>query len=179
MSCYSANRNKLSARPHRQHEPSPAHRRTQCVLAMAAMVAGASLSGCSQPFTNTASPTALRHSWMFGVERMRGDPEPQLPYTNRMIADLAAMPNVQVIFIGNERNQSPFASWQAGKLRISPWLYGEGNCMNITYTILQNGQQQPSYGLVIPPLAAGQEPEAACVDRAATQFYQALVVQGL
>ena len=154
-------------------------RRTARGAAAGVIVTGAFLSGCSQPPANNAPPVALRHTWMFGIERMRGDPEPQLPYTNRMIADLAAMPNVQVVFVGDPRNQAPFAAWQAGKLLVSPWLRGEGNCMNITYTILQSGQQQPAFGLVVPMLPAGQEPEAACVDRAATQFYQALVLQGL
>ena len=51
--------------------------------------------------------------------------------------------------------------------------------MTFTYAILQTGQQQAVFGLVIPPLAAGQEPDSACVDRAATQFYQALAIQGL
>ena len=89
------------------------------------------------------------------------------------------MPNVQVVYVDDPRNSAPFASWQGGKLLVSPWLHGEGNCMNITYTILVSGQQQPAFGLVIPPLPAGQEPDSACVDRATTAFYQVLVVQGL
>ncbi len=116
---------------------------------------------------------------MFGIERMRDDPGLQLPYTNRMIEDLAAMPNVQVVFVGDARNSALFASWQGGKLWVSPWLHGEGNCMNITYTILQSGQAQPAFGLAIAPLPAGQEPDSACVDRATTQFYRALAIQGL
>ena len=48
---------------------------------------------------------------------------------------------------------------QGGKLLVSPWLHGDGNCMTITYTLLQSGQQQAAFGLVIPSLAAGQEPD--------------------
>ena len=51
--------------------------------------------------------------------------------------------------------------------------------MNITYTILLSGQQEPALGLAVPPLSAGQEPDSDCVDRATTEFYRALVVQGL
>ena len=61
---------------------------------------------------------------MFGVERMRGDPEPQLPYTNQFIADLAAMPSVQVVFMGDERNRFAFNAWAGGKVLVSPWLRG-------------------------------------------------------
>ena len=84
------------------------------------------LCGCIPP-AGVAPPSTLRHTWMIGIERMRGDPGPQLPYTNRMIADLAAMPNVQVVFVGDSRNSAPFASWQGDKLLVSPWLHGEGN----------------------------------------------------
>ena len=142
------------------------------------MGVGLWLSGCYPP-AGVSPPVTLQRGWMIGIERMRGDPGLQLPYTNRMILDLAAMPNVQVVYVDDPRNSAPFASWQGGKLLVSPWLHGEGNCMNITYTILVSGQQQPAFGLVVPPLPAGQEPDSACVDRATTELYQALVVQGL
>jgi len=154
-------------------------KRRRRIFRLASMVSVACLTGCYPPPTDVHPPATLRRSWMFGVERMTGDPGPQLPYTNRMIADLAAMPNVQVVFVGDERNRSAFASWHGDKLSISPWLHGEGNCMNITYSILQSGQRQATFGLAIAPLAAGQEPDSACVDRAATQLYQALALQGL
>ena len=116
---------------------------------------------------------------MFGVEQMRGDPEPQLPYTNRFIADLAAMPSVQVIYLGSERDRFAFNAWTSGKVLVAPWLRGEGNCMNITYTIFASGQQQAVFGEVVRAMLAGTEPDSSCVDRAAAQFYRALVVQGL
>jgi hypothetical protein len=116
---------------------------------------------------------------MFGIERMHGDPEPQLPYTNQFIAVLAAMPSVQIVFVGDERNRFAFNAWTGGKVLVSPWLRGEGNCMNITYTIFVTGQQQAVFGQVVPAMSAGTEAAPACVDRAAGQFYQALVIQGL
>jgi hypothetical protein len=143
------------------------------------MGVGLWLSGCHPLPAGVAPATALRQTWMIGVERVRDDPGLQLPYTNRMIEDLAAMPNVQVVFVGDPRNSAPFAAWTGGKLLVSPWLHGEGTCMNITYTIFDSGQRQRPFGLVVPALPAGQEPDSACVDRAATEFYRALVVQGL
>jgi hypothetical protein len=141
------------------------------------VLAGAGTLGC-QP-VGVPGATALRTSWMFGIERMRGDPELQLPYTNQFIADLAAMPSVQVIYVGEERNGPAFDAWKGAKLLVSPWLRGEQNCMNITYTIFLSGQQQAVFGVVVPAMMAGTEPDSACVARAAGQFYQALVLQGL
>ena len=121
----------------------------------------------------------MRQSWMFGIVRMRGYPAPQLPYTNQFIAALAAMPAVKIVYVGDDTNRFAFNAWAGGKVLVSPWLRGEGNCMNITYTIFQAGQQQAVFGQVVPAMYAGTEPDSACVDRASGQFYQALVVQGL
>ena len=140
-------------------------------------VLAAIATGC-QPI-GVPGATALRQSWMFGIERMRGDPEPQLPFTNQFIATLAAMPDVQVVYVDDASNRYAFNAWPGGKLLVSPWLRGEGHCMNITYTIFQSGQQQAVFGQVIPAMIAGTEPDSACVNRAAGQFYQALVIQGL
>lgn len=131
-----------------------------------------------QPY-GVPGATALRKTWMFGIEQMRGDPELQLPYTNRFIADLAAMPSVQVTYLGSERNNFAFNAWTGDKVIVAPWLRGEGNCMNITYTIFASGQQQAVFGEVVRAMLAGTEPDSSCVDRAAAQFYRALVVQGL
>jgi len=114
---------------------------------------------------------------MFGIETMRGDPQPQLPYTNRFIADLSAMPKVQVVYVSDNRNSFLFNAWTGDKVLVSPWLRAEGNCMNLTYTIFQSGEKQAVLGLVVGPMPAGAEPDSACVDRAAAQFYQALVSQ--
>ena len=147
------------------------------VAALAPVALAAVCASACQPI-GVPDATALRSSWMFGVERMNGDPAPQLPYTNQFIAGLAAMPSVQVVYVG-DGNRFAFDAWQGGKVLVSPWLHAEGNCMNITYTVFQSGQQQAVFGLVVPPMPAGTEPDSSCVDRAATQFYRALVVQGL
>ena len=126
-----------------------------------------------------AGPASLSHQWMIGVERMQGDPLPQLPFTNRFIADLAAMPNTQVVFLGNPETAGLFVSWSGNRLDVAPMLRAERSCMTLTYTIFQSGQQQSVYGLMIPAPPAGNEPDIACVDRAAGAFYQALAMQGL
>ena len=144
---------------------------------LTASLAGVLLTAAGCQPVSMPWPATLSASWMFGIETMRGDPAPQLPYTNRFIADLAAMPKVQVVYVGDERNSFLFNAWKGGKVVVSPWLHGEGNCMNLTYTIFQSGEKQAVLGLVVPAMPAGTEPDAACVDRAATQFYQALVVQ--
>jgi hypothetical protein len=146
-------------------------------LALMTALAGVGTTAC-QP-AGVPGSTALQKSWMFGIERMRGDPEPQLPYTNQFIANLAAMPSVQIVYVGDARNGYAFNAWTGGKVLVSPWLRGEGNCMNIAYTIFVTGQQQAVFGQVVPAMLAGTEPDSACVDRAAGQFYRALVVQGL
>ena len=144
------------------------------------LLLAAGLAGCVQTqFGGSPATPALSKPWMLGIERMHADPEPQLPFTNRFIADLSAMPNVQLVFLGSDRNSFLFNAWSGGKVRVSPWLHGEGNCMTFTYTIFQSGEQQTVFGLVVPPTPVGAEPDSACVDRAATQFYQALVRQGL
>ena len=143
-----------------------------------ALLLGAGMAGCAQP-GSVPAPPALSQTWMLGVERMLGDPEPQLPFTNRFVADLSAMPKVQVVYLDNDRNGFLFNAWSAGKMRVSSWLHGQGNCMTLTYTIFQAGEQQAVLGLVVAPMPAGVEPDSACVDRAAGQFYQALVMQGL
>jgi hypothetical protein len=136
------------------------------------------LTGCVQP-SDVSGTTTLSKPWMFGIERMQGDPEPLLPYTNRFINDLAAMPRTQVVFVGTDRNRSAFTAWSGDKLLVAPWLHGEGNCMTVTYTIFQSGQQQAAFGQVVAALPAGTEPDPDCVDRAAAQFYRTLAIQGL
>ncbi len=136
------------------------------------------LAGCVQP-SGVPGTTTLSNTWMLGIERMHDDPEPQLPFTNRFIADLAAMPRTQVVFVGTDRNSFAFNAWSGDKVLVSPWLHAEGNCMNLTYTIFQSGQQQAAFGTVVAAMPAGVEPDSACVDRAAAQFYRTLVIQGL
>jgi len=142
------------------------------------LLSAAGTAGCVPP-VGAQWPGALSKPWMFGIETMRGDPEPQLPFTNRFIAGLSAMPNVQVVYLGGEGNRFLFSAWTGNKVQVSPWLRAGGNCMDLTYTLFQSGEQQVVLGLVVAPMPAGTEPDSACVDRAVTQFYQALVVQRL
>lgn len=143
------------------------------VLPVALMIAG-----CAQP-VGVPAPVSLSRPWMLGIEPMKGDPAPQLPFTNRFITDLAAMPNVQVVYVGTDYNDHTFSNWAGNKVRVSPWLHAEGKCMNLTYAVFQSGQQQAVFGLVVARPPAGIEPESACVNLATTEFYHALVMQGL
>ena len=116
---------------------------------------------------------------MFGIERMRGDPEPQLPYTNQFIADLAAMPSVQIVYVGDERNSSAFNAWTGRQGVGFAVAARRGKLHEHHLHDLLSGQQQAVFGEVVPAMMAGTEPDSACVARAAGQFYRALVVQGL
>lgn len=148
------------------------------VLALA--TAMAILFGCAPPPpVATAPAAALAQEWMFGVERMRDDAQLLAPFSNRFLADLAAQPKVRVISLAGQTNAFLFNTLTVPKLRVMTWLRGEGHCMEITYTISVTGQQAATFGLIVPPLAVGPEPDSACVDRAATEFYRALVLQGL
>ena len=140
-------------------------------------VAASLACGC-EPVPISQPPT-LSQPWMIGTEHMKGDPLLLQPLTNRFMADLAAMPQAQVVYLGVELNSFRFNAYAADKLRVYPALRAEGNCMEFTYIIYRAGQQDRTYGLVVPALAAGPEPDPDCVDRAATGFYQALTQQGL
>jgi hypothetical protein len=148
-------------------------------LALAGVIV--SLGGCvCLPCTQDShgGPFALRQTWMVGMDRMRGDAEPGLPYTNRLLADLAAMPGVQVVYTGTERNAWPFQADPDRRLRLATWLHGGGACMTANYSAYAAGQQEGSYALTTPVLYAGSETDLGCIDRFATDFYLALVRQG-
>jgi hypothetical protein len=121
----------------------------RATLAHVLLLATVGLTGCVQP-SGVPGTSTLSNTWMLGIERMRNDPEPQLPFTNRFIADLAAMPRTQVVFVSTDRNNIVFNAWSSDKVLVSPWLHAEGNCMNLTYTIFQAGQQQGAFGQVVP-----------------------------
>ena len=172
----------LHCRPARAAVARPAKRRKgkrvrRCSgvfwLAIAAGLGGGCTPAPPEP------PPALSRPWMIGIERMRGDPLLLAPFTNRFLADLAAMPHTQVVYLGSDENAFLFNAATLPRLRTWTWLRGEGNCMEITYSVIVTGQQTGTYGLVIPALPAGPEPDAACVDRAATELYAALARQGL
>ena len=140
-------------------------------------VAAILVGGCTP--VSVPPPVTLNQQWMIGIEHIRGDPLILQPLTNRFLADLAGMTNVQVVYVGVELNDFHFNAKDGDKLRVYPWLRAGGHCMEFTYIIYQAGQQERTYGLVVPALAAGPEPDTACVDRAASGFYQALAQQGL
>ncbi len=141
-----------------------------CLLALAA--------GCTGGPPGGAQPVALSQRWMIGVEPMTGDALPLLPFTDRLLVDLAAMPDVQAVFVGSTRNAVPFAASAIRRITLRPWLHGEGNCMTASYTVHASGQDLGSYALVTPAPLAGSETDLACIDRFATQFYGSLVRQG-
>jgi hypothetical protein len=151
-----------------------------CLLLVASLL-GACACQCAgpPPVVVSSGPTSLAQRWMIGIERVQGDVLPVLPYTNRFLADLAAMPNALVVYLGTERNGFLFAADTVRRLRVAPILHGEGNCMTFTYTVYREGQQQATFGLAVPALMAGTESDPACVDRAASEFYWSLARQGL
>ncbi|MBS0559458.1 MAG: hypothetical protein JSR21_05335 [Proteobacteria bacterium] len=143
---------------------------------LATLQGGCACVPCSHD--SHGGPFVLHDTWMIGVERMIGDVDPRLPFTNRLLADLAAMPNVQSVYIGTPRNDWPFSAGREWRIRLAPWLYNDAACMTATYTVTVGGQIQGTYGLVTPRLAAGTETDLGCIDRFATAFYLALVRQG-
>lgn len=138
------------------------------------------LCGCAPAPPVAGVPAAtLAQNWMFGIERMRDDPLLLAPYSNRLLADLSAMPHVRIVSLDNPTNGFLFQTLTAPKIRVMSWLRGERSCMQFTYTVLVIGQEAATFGQVVPALPVGPEPDSACVDRAATAFYHALVEQGL
>ncbi len=157
--------------------------RPRAPLAALLSMLGAALTlvACAYPpgvASGVGGPMYLRHTLLIGIEPMVGDPLPGLPFTNRLLNGLAAMPSTRVVFLGSPRNAWPFGADPVWRLRLSPWLHGEGNCMTAQYTTYAAGQQQGVYGIITPRLAAGTETDLECVDRFATDFYRALVLQG-
>ncbi|HST75753.1 MAG TPA: hypothetical protein VLJ20_10315 [Acetobacteraceae bacterium] len=150
-----------------------------CLLLMVSLLGACACQCAGPPVAAASGPTQLAHRWMIGIERVQGDVLPVLPYTNRFLADLAAMPNTLVVYLGPGRNGFLFEAEAVRKLRVAPILHGEGNCMTFTYTVYREGQQQATFGLAVPALVAGVESDPACVDRAASEFYWSLVRQGL
>jgi hypothetical protein len=135
-------------------------------------------AACVQPVDVPPPASVVRH-WTIGVAPIVGDAEPRLPFTNRFIVDLSAMPNVSVGSLAARQDSSAFEVAHDRKLSVAARLHADGHCMDFSYTVMQEGQQQAVFSLVVPLLPAGTEPSSACVDRAATAFYQALVLQGL
>src|SRR5690348_15245547 len=95
------------------------------------------LAGCVQP-VGVPPATTLSRAWLVGVERMRDDAGPQLPFTNRFIADLSAMPKLNVVYVNDDRYSFLFNTSRDERVLISPWLHSGGHCMDLTYTVYQS-----------------------------------------
>ncbi len=166
----------------RTHAAATTERRVRCWkrfgVGLAASLA-ASLAGSCAPVSYSPPPATLSQTWMIGIERMRNDPVLLAPNTNRFLAVLAAMPQVQVVFVGADRNDQMFSAYTGNKLRVYSALRTDNACMEFSTSVFRAGQQVVTYGLVVPPLPAGPEPDSACVDRAAASFYQSMVSEGL
>jgi hypothetical protein len=147
-----------------------------------AVVLAVWMSGCAHCVPckqdSHGGPVVLRGDWMIGIEPVVGDANPLLPYTNRLLTDLAAMPKIQVIYAGSERNAWPFQAQSGQTIGLAPWLHGDGQCMTANYVVRVSGQETGRYSLITPRLTAGTESDIGCVDRFATGFYLALVRQG-
>jgi hypothetical protein len=162
----------------RTHAAATTERRVCCWRNLCVALA-AGVAGSCTPVYYTTAPTTLSQTWMIGIERMRNDPLLLAPNTNRFLAVLAAMPQVQVVFVGADRNDQMFSAYTGNKLRVYPALRTDNACMEFSTSVFRAGQQVVTYGLVVPPLPAGPEPDSACVDRAAASFYQSMVSEGL
>ena len=138
----------------------------------------ATLCGGCVPMPPTPALT-LSQFWMIGIEHIHGDPQILQPATNQFLMDLAGMPNTQVLYLSADRNPPLFGAYTKDKIRVRAALGTPHNCMEVTYTLQPAGQPESTFGLVIAALPAGPEPISACVDRAASSFYQALARQGL
>jgi hypothetical protein len=112
-----------------------------------------------------------------GIEPVRNNDPLRLDLSARLLADLAALPNLRVIDLGALRNTYDFASLSASKLRLFVTLEPGAFCLRAGYTVAQSGQLRYVSGLVIPRAEA---PDArGCVDLLATRLYGDLIRQGL
>ena len=135
------------------------------------------LGGCTP--AQPDQPASLTRQWMIGIAPMTNDPVLMHPSANRFLATLAAMPKTSVVWLGSDVNVQQFNVWPGDKLLVRPTLHAGADCMQFTYAVERGGQQRGLYGLVVPALPAGPEPDPACIDRAASDFYRQLVRQGL
>lgn len=126
-------------------------------------------SGCTR--------TSLRNQVFVGIEPVRraepGQPDP----TQRLLANLAAMPNMMVVDLGPPRNAHDFDSLAANKVRLFSGLEAGPFCMRASYGVFLAGQLRYSSGMVIPRQEVTNYD--ACIDLFATRLYGDLVRQGL
>jgi hypothetical protein len=138
-------------------------------LALALFFSASLATGCTH--------TSLRNQVFVGIEPVRRAGPGQSDPTQRLLANLAAMPNMMVVDLGPPRNAHDFDSLAANKIRLFSGLEAGPFCMRASYGVFFAGQLRYSSGMVIP----WQEVTTyqACVDLFATRLYGDLVRQGL
>lgn len=121
--------------------------------------------------------TSLRTQWLVGIEPVQRDDPAQADPSPRLLANLAALPNLMVVDLGSPRNAHDFNSLSANKIRLFSGLEAGAFCLRSSYGVFWAGQLRYSSGLVIPRQQVTTDP--ACIDLFATRLYGDLVRQGL
>jgi hypothetical protein len=124
-----------------------------------------------------AGCTSLRSQWFVGIEPVRPADPGQRDLTPRLLATLAALPNVMVVDLGSPRNAHDFESLAANKIRLFSGLEAGAFCLRASYGVFRAGQLRYSSGLVISWREVTDAP--SCIDLFATRLYGDLVRQGL
>jgi len=120
---------------------------------------------------------ALRLPLYVGIEPVRDGGSASKALSARLLAHLAAMPNIRAVDLSEPRNAWDFASLSATKLRLSTVLDEGPFCVRSSYAVFAAGQEQYEAGLVIP--RAETTDERRCIDLYATRLYGDLIRQGL
>ncbi len=130
------------------------------------------LAGCAPPFP------ALRTRLLIGIEPIRAATPWTGLLTERLLVDLAALPNTMVVDLGPTRNQYGFAAEGGAKLRLMTTSLAGPFCLDIRTTLFRFGHLDGHSGLLIRA-EPGHPTPTDCIDLAATQIYDELVRQGL
>ena len=111
---------------------------------------------------------------------MKNDFKPVVDHRFNLRGDWGAV-DCQVLRV--EPNKTLSYTWDAmGLESVVTWTLtptSTGTHLRMEQSGFRPDQQQATYGLAVPALAAGVESDPACIDRAASEFYWSLVRQGL
>ena len=159
----------LTAMPQRNVPSGKPGRPAKAALWLALFFLASIAAGCTR--------TSLRNQLFVGIERVRRAEPGQSDQTQRLLANLAAMPNMMVVDLGPPRNAHDFDSLSANKVRLFSGLEAGPFCLRASYGVFWAGQLRYSSGLAIP----WQEVTTyqACIELFATRLYGDLVRQGL
>jgi hypothetical protein len=124
-----------------------------------------------------APQPALQQPLFVGIEPVRPSDPLRFDLTARLLANLAALPNLRVVDLGATRNAHDFASLSATKLRSFTTMERGALCLRSSYTVAASGQLQYASGLVIPHAEAPDV--SACIDLFPARLYSDLLRQGL